>query len=65
MLDKYRQCMTEDQLVGVNVTRRAINAAIDFTCHDDGDRIACKEGAVHSNYAYHDTFSYILATLPS
>ncbi|KAF2361050.1 Protein of unknown function DUF1397, partial [Trinorchestia longiramus] len=40
MLDTFQTCMTPQQLVDVNVTRRAIDAAIDFTCHDDGDRIA-------------------------
>lgn len=40
MLDKLRTCMTPQQLTDVNVTRQAVDAAIDFTCHDDGDRIA-------------------------
>ncbi|XP_018006859.1 uncharacterized protein LOC108664703 [Hyalella azteca] len=40
MLTTFQTCMTAQQLVDVNVTRRAVDAAINFTCHDDGDRIA-------------------------
>lgn len=40
MLGSFSKCLTEQQLVDVNVTRKAIDAGIDFTCHDDGDRIA-------------------------
>lgn len=38
--------MTPQQLIDVNVTRVAIDAAIDFTCHDDGDRIARESNTI-------------------
>lgn len=36
-------CMTEEQQQDLNVTRRAIDAGIDFICHKEGDHIACEE----------------------
>lgn len=37
---KLEVCLTEQQQQDLNVTRRALNAGIDFICHKEGDRIA-------------------------
>jgi len=34
------QCLHEDDRAGLNITLRMVDAAINFTCHNSGDRIA-------------------------
>ncbi|KAK7075560.1 hypothetical protein SK128_027793 [Halocaridina rubra] len=40
MFTKIEACMNENERRDLNVTRAAINAGLDFVCHNDGDRIA-------------------------
>ena len=35
-------CLPEEDRPGLNVTLAMVDSAIEFTCHNDGDRIACK-----------------------
>ena len=35
-------CLEEDDQPGLNVTMAMVDSAIQFACHRDGDRIACK-----------------------
>ena len=42
MFTKVERCADEKQKQDLNVTRRVIDAGIDFVCHNDGDRIARK-----------------------
>lgn len=37
---KLQRCMNDQEKQDLNITRKAIDAGIDFVCHDDGDRIA-------------------------
>lgn len=37
---KLERCADEKQKQDLNITRRVIDAGIDFVCHNDGDRIA-------------------------
>ena len=37
-----RQCLKERDQAGLNVTLDMVDSAIEFTCHRDGDRVACK-----------------------
>uniref|UniRef100_A0A0P4W5V1 Uncharacterized protein n=1 Tax=Scylla olivacea TaxID=85551 RepID=A0A0P4W5V1_SCYOL len=37
---KVERCADEKQKQDLNITRRVIDAGIDFVCHNDGDRIA-------------------------
>ena len=37
-----RQCLKERDQGGLNVTLDMVDSAIEFTCHRDGDRVACK-----------------------
>lgn len=39
---KLERCTSDQEKQDLNVTRKAIDAGIDFVCHNDGDRIACK-----------------------
>lgn len=39
---KLERCTNDQEKQNVNVTRKVIDAGIDFICHNDGDRIACK-----------------------
>ena len=34
--------MNDRERRDLNITRQAIDAGLDFVCHKDGDRIACK-----------------------
>lgn len=42
MFTKIEICANDQQKQDLNITRRAIDAGIDFVCHDGGDRIACE-----------------------
>ena len=35
-------CLPEEDRPGLNVTLAMVDSAIEFTCHNDGDRIACE-----------------------
>ena len=37
-----QHCLKEEDRPGLNVTLQMVDSAIDFTCHNAGDRIACK-----------------------
>ena len=37
-----RQCLKERDQAGLNITLDMVDSAIQFTCHRDGDRVACK-----------------------
>lgn len=39
---KLERCTNDQEKQDLNVTRKVIDAGIDFVCHNDGDRIACK-----------------------
>eukprot|EP00088_Acartia_fossae_P005855 TRINITY_DN12656_c0_g2_i1.p1 TRINITY_DN12656_c0_g2~~TRINITY_DN12656_c0_g2_i1.p1 ORF type:complete len:192 (+),score=51.69 TRINITY_DN12656_c0_g2_i1:1401-1976(+) len=39
-LQASHQCLKEEDRVGLNVTMAMVDAAIDFACHNSGDRIA-------------------------
>lgn len=39
---KLERCTNEQEKQDLGVVRKAIDAGIDFVCHNDGDRIACK-----------------------
>ncbi|XP_045600946.1 27 kDa glycoprotein [Procambarus clarkii] len=40
LFTKLERCMNERELRDLNITRKAIDAGIDFICHNDGDKIA-------------------------
>ena len=35
-------CLPEEDRPGLNVTLAMVDSAIEFPCHNDGDRIACE-----------------------
>ena len=37
-----RQCLKGRDQPGLNVSLDMVDSAIEFTCHRDGDRVACK-----------------------
>ena len=41
-IDTFRPCLDEQQESDMNTTREAMDDGIDFICHENGDRIACK-----------------------
>ena len=41
-LEVSQHCLKEEDRPGLNVTLQMVDSAIDFTCHNAGDRIACK-----------------------
>lgn len=42
MFTKLERCTNDQEKQDLNVTRKVIDAGIDFVCHNDGDRIARK-----------------------
>ena len=69
-LETSRLCLPEDNRDGLNVTMRMIDAAIDFVCHNSGDRLACKKEKNHSGFFHgicrvfnHATFLWIFQCL--
>ena len=42
-LDVSRACLKPRERPGLNVTLRMIDAAVEFICHNNGDRLACKK----------------------
>lgn len=41
-LEVSRRCLGSKDKTGLNITLNMIDAAIDFVCHNSGDRLACK-----------------------
>ena len=37
-----RQCLKGRDQAGLNVSLAMVDSAIEFTCHREGDRVACK-----------------------
>ena len=42
MIETLEVCASDEEIEALNITRALINAGIDFTCYDDGTRIASK-----------------------
>ena len=41
-LNASRRCLKAEDQEGLNIALRMIDSAIEFMCHNSGDRIACK-----------------------
>ena len=42
VVEDVKPCLNDRQLEDLNVTKDAVDAGIDFVCHENGDRIACE-----------------------